>query len=1035
MTRHPPLKFAKITVLLSLLSVLLCTNAAWAQSVSQQKSQDYFVRQSANEDLFIRISGYEAEVRSTVSTQEGQIFMISDVSGSRLLPVFQYIDAPDNDRQLDITVSSGRFTGRSEFSLELTRLQIWDERSRAVSRAYRMLASAMIKSSDTSAASWTVKIDSLINAGRLFQQFGMTEMQLWSNYLAAHLVHHQLRDYSIAYTMSAEILDDLKGARVRNLELATLQLQSAALIGLKRAGVLSTTASDRDPVQTSLAKVISLAKATGYELEQALALQASGEAYAEDAYYTEALERFKNAVAISDSIADGELATEIRESMVEIHALEGDTKASSQVLQEIETQLQDEGEEDDLALNLLAQGRIFLRNYQYDLALESFSRALEYQNDSAVRLQINFEMARCFFEAGRLEEALSYLNLVGISTPAAQQSRRGTIIDPGEGYAILAAIHRINGEFDLMRQARESQGAFHSGRASYLYQRGLDEVAANGENSRAAWSLLRQGYETSAQSGDRDLQDLSRLQFCALQPSDQALCRQADTQISYQRLSESGIPRYASQAMYLRARIWVALGQRGNAITLMDSLIDEIHMLRSQLPGVLGTWYRERHEHIFDFYLDLLSRAGNERGGRDGLASLLALSKIRYIEESSSTASFTAEAAQTAESLRNRLAQLEQTSAAQRSSELKLAVDIALSELRNRSARQLGSLSENGIQTFLNKLKKNEVLLTYHISPTTAQVWVAGKSGIKHKNIANPAYIYAALDEARQGLANVGLNSFDSKMDALGKRLIAPVADLLKETVYWVPAGPLLGFPLDALRWNSRYLVENHTLVNLWSFPQITALHQKMDKPARQNVFLAGYPQDYIGEYATSLETSAEIQTVTDIFVGPGLTIVQGAALLPDEFGTEKFTGAGLIHLAIPGTINLRYPEQSFLELSGFEGGTGRARLYPYDILPLGLRAELVFLSATQVKQQPTSAFISHPGFVSAFFEAGAQSVIARLWTTGGSVPQVLLQDFYRELERSGDAAEALAVSKRRYMESNRKDGLYDWAGFQLFAN
>ena len=48
------------------------------------------------------------------------------------------------------------------------------------------------------------------------------------------------------------------------------------------------------------------------------------------------VERYQEAVVIADEIDDGDLATAIRESMVEIHALEGDTQASSQVLQKIE---------------------------------------------------------------------------------------------------------------------------------------------------------------------------------------------------------------------------------------------------------------------------------------------------------------------------------------------------------------------------------------------------------------------------------------------------------------------------------------------------------------------------------------------------------------------------------------------------------------------------------------------------------------------------------------------------------------------------
>ncbi len=169
-------------------------------------------------------------------------------------------------------------------------------------------------------------------------------------------------------------------------------------------------------------------------------------------------------------------------------------------------------------------------------------------------------------------------------------------------------------------------------------------------------------------------------------------------------------------------------------------------------------------------------------------------------------------------------------------------------------------------------------------------------------------------------------------MDALGRRLITPIADLFDATIYWIPAGPLLGFPLDALRVEGNYLVENHTVVNLMSFPAKPHPHDSLLTGPPQTVFLAGHPRDYSGDYATRLDTSPEIQAVTDIFVGPGLRIVQGTALLPDEFSTGHFQQAKLIHLSMPGSIDLKYPQQSSFELSGREGGPGRATLKPKDI-------------------------------------------------------------------------------------------------------
>ena len=159
-----------------------------AQDDENLLSQEYFLQQPPDEDLVITIDAFEAEFESRITGENGETLLVSAIPGSRIVPVFQYVDSPDSLRQLDIKVSSHLYTGRTEFGLELTRLKIWDERSSSISRAYRMLSIGMLSSHDDSAANWTVKIDSLVNAGRLFQKFGMIEMRLWAKYLAAHLI-------------------------------------------------------------------------------------------------------------------------------------------------------------------------------------------------------------------------------------------------------------------------------------------------------------------------------------------------------------------------------------------------------------------------------------------------------------------------------------------------------------------------------------------------------------------------------------------------------------------------------------------------------------------------------------------------------------------------------------------------------------------------------------------------------------------------------------------------------------------------------
>ena len=362
-------------------------------------------------------------------------------------------------------------------------------------------------------------------------------------------------------------------------------------------------------------------------------------------------------------------------------------------------------------------------------------------------------------------------------------------------------------------------------------------------------------------------------------------------------------------------------------------------------------------------------------------------------------------------------------------------INRGLAELRVPFTKKFEFLSRNGVQKYLDSLAKDEMVLTYHISPSTAQVWVGQKGRILQRNIANPAHLHGALQEARQGLADIGVSSFDNKMDALGKRLITPVADLLTENIYWIPAGSLLAFPLDALRVKGHYLLERHTVVNLVSFPINPNPTASLRAKSLANVFLAGHPQDYSSDYATRLDSSAEVRAIADIFVGPGLSIIQGAALLPDEFQDERFRQADLVHLSMPGLIDLKYPEQSSLELSGNEYNPGRALLWPEDIRSQHLEARLVFLSASRIDKTPPSGFSIKQGLISDFADAGAYSVIANLWAGSGKTTEAFITGFYAELEASGDIASSLKDAKRRYIKNNRHHGLYDWAGFQLFVD
>ena len=1023
--------FKHITILVVMMCLLL-PRLLFAQNDAAAMTQEYFVEQRAHEGLLLKISAFESEFESTVSGRGGNLILHSAMPGSRIIPLFQYIGQHDDARQINISVSSRLHTTRSEFGLGLTRVAVWDDRSSSIDQAYQLLSFGMQAGEGDSAANWTVKIDSLVNASRLFKRFGMKEMRLWSDYMAAHLIFSHLHDYSIVYSMCRELLAEVQNTHLKEIELASLRLQTNALIGLKRSGAIDLSPDKPDPVQLSLLKTATLARSMGFYYEQAQILNLSGAEYVDESAYSKALTQYQQAVDIADRVGDADLATAIRESIVEIHAIQGNVPASSTVLQEIETQLVEEGGGDELALNLLAQGRLYIRGYHFLKAYQVLTKALIQQNDSAIQRQVNFELAKVFYATGRLERARTYLQIAGISNQSANKRRSSSVVNVGEGFGMLASIYRSEADYDQMRRARTAQGQYQPPLAQYRYDQGLDELARARKNVLKARTLFSQSKQAAASSGLEDIQHLAGLQMCALGATENA-CSNANVLVSYRWLQSGGVPAHSVEAMYLWAKILVNAGRRTEAIDLLTRLTTDIHFYRHSLPGVLGSWYRQRSVSIYAYYLDQVLKSSERGSAYNGSAGLLALTRIRFADKYSESDSAPIDESVKTDLLRLQLGERSETRSAQVIASLNETINTGLAALRPQFDRQFGFLSSVGLQKYVHSLSSDEVVLTYHLTANTAHAWVGTTNGVQQVSIANPAQLYSDVQYGREGLSDSGISTFEARMSSLGSRLIAPVAHLLKETVYFVPAGILLGLPFDALRHNQRHLLEDHRVVNLTAFPANTDFAGSLKTGGFETGFLASLPYDYFSSYLSQLNTSTEISAVADIFIGPGLSIIQGAALLPDEFQTEQFQAADLIHLSMPGTINLKYPEQSSFELSGDENSSERATIGSVDILQQNLRAKLVFLSSTDVDNSPVSEFTNQSALISDFQNIGAVTVVSSLWSLEGKASEEMISGFYRSLESSDNLADSLQSAKRRYLNANREDGLYDWAALQLY--
>ena len=359
-----------------------------------------------------------------------------------------------------------------------------------------------------------------------------------------------------------------------------------------------------------------------------------------------------------------------------------------------------------------------------------------------------------------------------------------------------------------------------------------------------------------------------------------------------------------------------------------------------------------------------------------------------------------------------------------------------LALIRMRALERSGSVVQapftaQSLQSFLDNMPGTATLLSFYVTDSASFAWLGGRSGVRRIVLPEGDQIESLSRNFRQALDADRPGSLDSIRRQLGSALLEPIADALEPSVYLVDQAPLLGIPIDALIVDGEPLVMRHEISQLELLSTAPLSSEKTTFPPPPTVFLAGDPQDWSGEFAQRLEASEEVTAVNELFVGPGLHTVQGVSLLGDEFQDPRLGESALVHLAIPGVVDLSPGQSSGLFLSEPTRGAGREKLDPATLAATSLSAGLAFLSRTQFRGWG-SALENRKGVVSSVLDAGAGAVIATLWSVEPDFRKRFVEDFYTRLLVEKNIASALAQAKRNAIANGEPR---DWASFQLFLN
>ena len=1010
-----------------LLSVMLIATSCGARSaqtseISATHPAEYMIYQYPDVSLVVKIVAPEMEFDSKIYGPEGALINSSGIPAARIGPLYQLIEATDKARQLMIKISPKRKADRSRINLELIQLPPGDRRSAAFTQAYRLFSSGteLVHSNDTT--TWAMKSHTLQNAARVFASQGWEEMQLWSEYYAAHLVLYKLNDVALAMELGQEIQGSARTAGFEMIELAALILEGDALMsaGANVSGKLAYARFEQ--AHGVWDRVVILADQLGLRSEQARALFNDGLAWEQQDQLDEAVRQFQLALDVSLSTDDSDLVNEIRSTAATVYETQGSTSGAIEMLEDIGNDLEsDAGQE--LTDTLYEKGRILNSNYRYLEASAELEHALGLQRSNVATRPwgpTGLALAWSYYSMGDVDQAAG---LILESIPRTPQASNASALI--RAYNSLAHIYREQGQFEQMSQYRERQeGLIQSDmlRAEFLFESGMDAWHRDGPGSRLAMNLLAQSQKLALASGHSLARDRAALHLCLLsiEQNGRGACTVDTVRRSHDALRKSGIPRLALDADFVKAKILHREGRDREALAVMEGLIGEILFFRQSLPGLLGAWYWQNKGEIFQEYLAITLKAA------DGRRVLLALDHIRVVEGEDLVASGGRD-----EALRVLLAQREAASGA-KAADLAAQVNRGLAKIREAFDPAIKPLDARSLDQLLAGLDQDESLISYYFSRPADYVLVGNRRGVKLMKLGDSEPVSDRLDQLRERLGQ-DTPSLLAELDAMGRRLLKPVAGLLTQKIFLLPAGPLNGFPFDALRLDGQFLAEKHNVVNLMNLAAVANRRPVLDPGYRERVYLAGNPQSGQELFSYDVQISAEIAALTDIFVGPGLHIVQGVALRKDEFQDERFSGASLIHLATPGALDLAFPDRSRLLMSRTSDDSAAENLSPGDIRQLKFNAELLVLSRTAVTAASRSGFDNRLGFVSEFLEAGVSNIVVSLWSGGDAETAAFMREFYGDLESTRDVAEALFRTRMRQMETSNQANFRSWAGFQLF--
>lgn len=350
-------------------------------------------------------------------------------------------------------------------------------------------------------------------------------------------------------------------------------------------------------------------------------------------------------------------------------------------------------------------------------------------------------------------------------------------------------------------------------------------------------------------------------------------------------------------------------------------------------------------------------------------------------------------------------------------------------------------------------LRPEEIVVTFFLAEPQSFRWVMSREHVVLDRIAGRGAIEKEVTRLRDLLRSPSTGvEFKTVSARLGGMLFEGLSTADDRPMVVVPHGVLNYLPFEVLTLQNRMVIERHAVSYAPSLNALVQLRKTPASTAPFRVLAVGNPTIAARLRAADDRGGATARGDVDnlALLGPlpfaeqelhaiGRTfrhrtrILSGASARESGLRDSTVSQYPVIHFATHGLVSDVQPKRSGLLLSPETGEDGLLQMS--EIYGLGLKANLVVLSACQTALGREITGEGLIGLSRAFFYAGARSVVATLWNLNDRFAAEFVERFYSELNQGHSSEEALRRAKMTYLNHPQYSHPFYWSSLVMLGD